>query len=130
MGFVVSDIETAIPAFVSSLGAQWEQRIFDDPYQRVRVTFLTTRPGDPQIELVQPLGDNSPVMRFLRQRSGGLHHACYEVPNVDEQLLKFRSRGALIVKRPRPAAAFGGRNIAWVLTAEKLLIELLQESAS
>jgi methylmalonyl-CoA/ethylmalonyl-CoA epimerase len=130
MGFVVPDIEKAMPAFVSSLGAHCEPQVFDDPHQRVRVAFLTTRPGDPQIELVEPVGDNSPVMRFLRERGGGLHHACYEVTNVEEQLLKFRARGALVVKRPRPAVAFEGRSIAWVLTAEKFLIELLQEKVS
>lgn len=129
MGFVVSNIEKAVPAFVLSLGAHWEERIFDDPHQRVRVTFLTTRPGDPQIELVEPSGETSPVMRFLRERGGGLHHACYEVAKLEEQVLTFHARGALIVKRPRPAVAFEGRRIAWILTAERLLVELLEEKA-
>ena len=79
MGFVVSDIEKSTAAFGVSLNLHWDGRIFDDPHQRVRVAFLTTRPGDPQIELVQPAGGNSPVMQFLRERGGGLHHACYEV---------------------------------------------------
>ena len=130
MGFVVAEIEKAMPAFVASLGARWDARIFDDPHQKVRVAFLTTRTGDPQIELVEPADQNSPVMRFLRERGGGLHHACYEVASVPEQLLAFRERGALIVKRPRPAVAFEGRSIAWVLTAEKFLIELLEERAA
>ncbi|MFZ0793673.1 MAG: VOC family protein, partial [Candidatus Korobacteraceae bacterium] len=76
----------------------------------------------------EPASDGSPVLRFLRDRGGGLHHVCYEVADLEEKLIEFRSRGALIVKRPKPAVAFGGRRIAWVITSEKLLIELLEEA--
>jgi len=126
VGFVVASIEQAMPRFVRSLAATWDERVIHDPLQKVKVAFLTTRAGDPQIELVEPLGDGSPVFRFLQQ-GGGLHHVCYEVADLDEQLPEFRSRGAVIAKRPKPAVAFGGRRIAWLLTAEKLLVELLEE---
>ncbi len=126
VGFVVASIEQAMPGFVRSLAAQWDERVIHDPLQRVKVAFLTTRTGDPQIELVEPAGDDSPALRFLQQ-GGGLHHVCYEVADLEEQLGEFRSRGAVIAKRPKPAVAFGGRRIAWVITAEKLLVELLEE---
>jgi hypothetical protein len=42
-------------------------------------------------------------------------------------LTAFRSRGAAIASRPKPAVAFNGRRIAWVITAEKFLVELLEE---
>jgi methylmalonyl-CoA/ethylmalonyl-CoA epimerase len=129
MGYVVRDIEPAMRGFVHSLQATWDSRIFDDPHQKVRVAFLTTRPEDAQIELVQPAGEDSPVYRFLQEKGGGLHHACYEVRNLEAQIEEMRSRGALLAKRPRPAVAFEGRRIAWLLTAEKFLIELLESTA-
>ena len=116
-----------MPGFVRSMEAQWDGRSFDDPLQKARVAFMTTRPGDAKIELVEPLGEDSPVQRFLRQTGGGLHHVCYEVADLEGELAAFRSRGAAIAKRPKPAVAFGGRHIAWVITAEKLLVELLAE---
>jgi methylmalonyl-CoA/ethylmalonyl-CoA epimerase len=122
----VASIEADMPGFVRSLAATWDGRIFEDPQQKVKVAFLTTRPGDAQIELVEPAGDDSPVLRFLQERGGGLHHTCYEVGNLEEELAGFRSRGAIVAKRPKPAVAFGGRRIAWILTAEKLLVELLE----
>ena len=128
VGFVVANIETAMPGFLRSLAAEWDGQVFHDPLQKVRVAFLATRAQDPAIELVEPAGDGSPVLRFLRERGGGLHHVCYEVADLEEKLVEFRSRGALIVKRPKPAVAFGGRRIAWVITSEKLLIELLEEA--
>jgi methylmalonyl-CoA/ethylmalonyl-CoA epimerase len=51
---------------------------------------------------------------------------CYEVLDLERALAAFKSRGAVIAKRPLPAVAFEGRRIAWIVTAEKLLIELLE----
>ena len=126
MGFVVADIAIAMPAFTRSMVATWDGQIFEDPLQRVKVAFMTTRPGDAQIELVQPVGEGSPVARFLQQ-GGGMHHLCYEVADLEAELMAFRSRGAAIASRPKPAVAFGGRRIAWVITPEKFLVELLEE---
>jgi len=128
VGFVVADIATAMPGFVRSLAAEWDGRIIEDPLQKVKVAFLSTRPQDGQIELVEPVGPDSPVLRFLQEKGGGLHHACYEVADLEKELNDFRSRGAVIAKRPKPAVAFDGRRIAWVVTAEKLLVELLEET--
>ncbi len=128
VGFVVANIETAMPGFLRSLAAEWDGQVFLDPLQKVRVAFLATRAQDPAIELVEPAADDSPVSRFLQERGGGLHHVCYEVADLEQQLVELRSRGALIVKRPLPAVAFGGRRIAWVITSEKLLVELLEET--
>ncbi len=126
MGFVVPDIATAMPAFTRSMAAEWDGQIFEDPLQKVKVAFMTIRTGDAQIELVQPMGENSPVQRFLQQ-GGGMHHLCYEVGDLEAELAAFRSRGAAIASRPKPAVAFGGRRIAWVITSERFLVELLEE---
>jgi methylmalonyl-CoA/ethylmalonyl-CoA epimerase len=126
IGFVVADIEAGMRGFVHSLGAEWDGRIFEDPYQMVKVAFLTTRPGEPQIELVQAAVEESPVTRFLREKGGGLHHICYQVEKIESTLAWMKSRGAILARPPKPAMAFEGRRIAWVLTAEKLLVELLE----
>lgn len=129
-GFVINDVRHGAEAFAKSLGADWDGAIYEDPGQRVRVTFLTTSQLDAKIELIEPASENSPVSRFLRDRGGGLHHVCYEVGDLDKALEEFRARGAIIAKRPLPAIAFAGRRIAWVITAEKLLVELLEQHAA
>jgi methylmalonyl-CoA/ethylmalonyl-CoA epimerase len=126
VGFVVAAIAPAMEGFLRSLNGSWNERVFEDPLQSVRVAFLTTRPGEPQIELVEPVGDTSPVRKFLLERGGGLHHLCYETDNLEAEMKAFRSRRALGVKRPMPAVAFDGRRIAWVVTRENLLVELLE----
>ena len=126
IGYVVPAIVPAMEGFLRSLNATWDQQIFEDPLQSVKVAFLSIRPNEPQIELVEPVGDRSPVQKFLQEKGGGLHHFCYETESLEAEVQAFRSRRAMLVKRPLPAVAFGGRRIAWVLTQENLLVELLE----
>jgi methylmalonyl-CoA/ethylmalonyl-CoA epimerase len=125
VGFVVSSIAQSGERFARPIAAAWDGRIFEDPHQKVRVAFFYPEVNGPSIELVEPASDDSPVTKFL-QRGGGLHHVCYEVDSLEEQLQASRRDGAALVKPPLPAVAFEGRRIAWVITPLKLLIEYLE----
>ena len=126
VGFVVASIRGMGPGFARSLGTDWSGEIVHDPLQGARVTFLRCGgPDTADIELVEPTGEGSPLQRFL-SRGGGLHHVCYEVDLLEAELKRSRTAGGLIVRKPLPAVAFGGRRIAWVYTPEKLLIEYLE----
>lgn len=126
-GLVVSSIEQAATNLTNTLGAQWDGNICEDPRQKVIVAFLTLGNGNPFLELVQPLTADSPVQNFLNQ-GGGIHHVCYEVDALEEALRHIRKAGALITRRPAPAPAFGGRHVAWILTKERLLVELFSRT--
>jgi methylmalonyl-CoA/ethylmalonyl-CoA epimerase len=93
----------------------------------VKVAFFSTPASEAQLELVEPAGTDAPVRAFL-EKGGGLHHLCYEVEDCEAALRAIREQRGMIVKRPNPAVAFGGRRIAWALTAEKLLLEFLEMS--
>ncbi|HZR56021.1 MAG TPA: VOC family protein [Terriglobales bacterium] len=126
VGIVVASIEKSIRGFSDSTESEWDGVVTHDPNQGVRVTFLrSTEAANPLIELVEPAGEDSPVVPFLK-KGGGLHHLCYEAENLENQLEFVRSKGGLITRQPLPAAAFGGRRIAWVYTKNKLLIEYLE----
>lgn len=125
VGFVVESIEAAMPGFLRSMNGTWDEKIFHDPIQSVKVAFLSTPGTDVQIELVEPAGERNPVSAFLA-KGGGIHHVCYEVEDCDAALADMKQRKALIVKRPQPAVAFDGRRIAWILTPEKLLVEFVE----
>ena len=130
VGFVVASIDRDIVGFQSSLSATWDGVIFHDPQQKVRVTFLSTgNPHDAQIELVEPAAEDSPVTKFV-QKGGGLHHLCYEVRDLDKALGRARAQKATVVRRPKPAVAFQGRRIAWIVTPQNLLVELLEEAVA
>jgi methylmalonyl-CoA/ethylmalonyl-CoA epimerase len=126
IGFVVSSIAEFAPQFAALLNSSWDGKIILDPLQAASVSFLqSNEAGDPLFELVEPAGAESPVGKFLK-RGGGLHHLCYQVKNLEQQLQQSRENGVLVVRTPVPAVAFGGRRIAWVFTKTKLLIEYLE----
>jgi methylmalonyl-CoA/ethylmalonyl-CoA epimerase len=126
VGFVVSSIAKSVHGFASALQAEWDEQVYHDPNQGVRVTFLKSRrAGDPLWELVEPAADQSPVQTFLA-KGGGLHHVCYVVDNLEQALVDARAFGALVAREPMPAVAFGGRRIAWIYTKNRLLIEYLE----
>ena len=127
VGYVVASIEASMPGFLAMLGGAWDAQIFHDPLQKVRVSFLKT-PGaqDVRIELVEPAAEDSPVRLFLKKTGGGLHHLCYEVPDLEAHLKHMWDSGAFLVQPPMPAVAFGQRRIAWMMTPQKLLLEFLE----
>jgi len=126
VGIVVPSIADSVRGFIAALQAEWDGVIFHDPNQVVRVTFLRSQAtGSPMLELIEPAGDDSPVIPFLK-KGGGLHHLCYEVENLEDQLAFGRSKGGILAKKPMPAVAFKGRRIAWLYTKNKLLIEYLE----
>lgn len=125
LGYVVASISEIVESFVKSVNGSWSGSVYHDPIQKVRVTFIDTPGTNVQIELVEPADDHSPVGAFL-ESGGGLHHLCYEVGDCEKALRRVREGSGMIVRRPKPAVAFGGRKIAWAMTAEKLLIELLE----
>lgn len=69
LGFVVSSISAAAEDFAVSISARWDGEIIFDPIQRVRVAFFY--PADtrnPVFELVEPVGEGSPVSNFLKKK--------------------------------------------------------------
>ena len=126
LGFVVASIEDALPGFLRSLDSQAATGVIHDPLQKVNVLFLRTSLAEPVfIELVEPAAEDSPVRRFL-EKDGGMHHLCYLVPDLGKALEEMNRRRTMLVNPPKPAVAFDGRRVAWVMTRERLLIELLE----
>jgi methylmalonyl-CoA/ethylmalonyl-CoA epimerase len=126
VGFVVASIADAIGHYQRSLGVAWDGVVIADPLQMARVTFLPSNlSAEATVELVEPAGRRSPVRAFA-EGGGGLHHICYEVPDLAAQLVESEAAGNTLVRVPLPAKAFEGRRIAWVRTPAGALIEYLQ----
>ncbi|MGH2386990.1 MAG: VOC family protein, partial [Chloroflexota bacterium] len=93
-----------------------------DPIQRVSVGFVSLE--DCCIELIEPLGEDSPVINSLRKGLKYLH-LCFEVEDLGEALRLARIHGFKIIHDPTPATAFAGREIAWLWHEVWGVIELL-----
>ena len=95
----VEDLDTALDTYARLFGAELEHRgTMED--QGVRAAVL--RLGDGRIELLEPLGADTPVGRFLASRGPGMHHVAYEVSDLAATLTELTDAGAdLIDERPR-----------------------------
>ncbi len=75
----------------------------DMPEQGVRVAFVNV--PNSQIELIEPLGDSSPIIGFLEKNpKGGQHHVCFEVANIYEARDAMKAKGATVLGEPRIGA--------------------------
>jgi methylmalonyl-CoA/ethylmalonyl-CoA epimerase len=126
VGYAVADIQAYLDDFMRPLFAPVQVTdAVADPLQRVRVCFVEMQ-GGTLIELVEPLGENSPISGIIGSRRGGLYHLCYEVDDLDTEIARFRARRCFPLARPTPAVAFDGRRIVFLMTPQHDLIELLE----
>ncbi len=108
--FITFD-ETTLPTLVGS--------------QKVNVCFMKI--GEIRIELIEPVGDDSPVKNFL-EKGGGFNHVCFEVENISKTIDEMKKKGGRLIVSP--VEGFERRQIAFVLLNMKKtnfnLIELAE----
>jgi methylmalonyl-CoA/ethylmalonyl-CoA epimerase len=130
VGYATDDIQRyLVEYFVPLFRPLSVSEVVADPIQRVAVCFASMA-GGTTIELVEPLGEKSPVHAVIGSSRGGVYHLCYEVDDLDYALRRFRDKRCLPLGRPAPAVAFGGRRIVFLMTPQKDLIELLEAQAN
>jgi methylmalonyl-CoA/ethylmalonyl-CoA epimerase len=99
IGIVVRDIKPALEVYETALGLPLKE-VAEVPDQQVRVAFL--RLGESNIELVQPISDNSGIAKYLEKRGEGIHHICIEVEDIEAALSRLRDHDVqLIDQQPR-----------------------------
>jgi len=98
IGIVVKDIAKSMKVFVDDYGYNQISNILTIENQQVRVVLLNCG-NDFNIELIEPMGENSPVTNALK-KGGGLNHICYETGHFDQVYEKFKAK---VVRSPRPA---------------------------
>jgi methylmalonyl-CoA/ethylmalonyl-CoA epimerase len=104
VGMAVDDLEIALRAYAELFGARLEHRETVED-QGVEAASLTTGAG--RIELLRPLGPDSPVGRFLAGRGPGMHHVAFEVDDLAGELARLRAEGARLIDETPRVGLFG-----------------------
>ncbi|MGN6375366.1 MAG: methylmalonyl-CoA epimerase [Sphingomonas sp.] len=103
VGIATPSIPDAAARYRELLGAEKVGEAFDLPAQKVRVCFVDA--PNSQIELLEPLGPDSPIAKFLEKNpAGGQHHVCFEVPDIHAAKAELEAKGARILGEPRIGA--------------------------
>lgn len=122
IALAVSNIEDEIEYYRSIGGSEFTS-IVDDEIQNVKILFFMM--GGIKYELVSPLSLGSPVDNWLKKKIR-LYHTCYEVSDLNRSIKKFKDLGSLLVLSPTRARALENRKVAFLLTRQGDLIELLE----
>ncbi len=125
LGIATKDIQEALGFWQDALGLELvHTELVED--QKVRVAMLPI--GETNIELLEPISEDSPISKFLEKRGGGIHHIAVEVEDIEKSLAKLKDEGMqLIDEEPRVGAE--GCLVAFVhpKSANGVLLELVQQ---
>lgn len=124
VGVAVEDIDAAVALYRDTLGMPLVHRetVAD---QGVEAALLDI--GDGHLELLQPLGPETAVGKFLAKRGPGLHHVAYRVSSVEETLRELSAAGLRLIDE-RPRTGIRGSRVAFVHPAGTggVLTEIVQ----
>lgn len=112
VAIVVPDLEAASAVYRDTLGASVSGPV-DLPAHGVTTVFVEL--PNTKIELLHPLGEDSPIASFLERRaSGGMHHLCYEVDDIEAAAKHLLDQGARILGDGRPKTGAHGRPVLFL----------------
>ena len=100
VAIAVSDIAKASKVYRDTLGAEVSAKVAQ-PDHGVSTVFITL--PNTKIELLEPLGSDSPIAKFLeRNPDGGIHHVCYEVEDIYAARDRLKAQGARVLGDGEP----------------------------
>lgn len=126
VGIACVSIDATIAMYGRLFGATVSRAPFDMPAQGVRVAFIDV--ANSQLELIEPLGADSPIHGFLKKNpAGGQHHVCFEVEDIVAARDAMRARGATVLGTGEPRIGAHGVPIIFVHPKDTggVLIELM-----
>jgi len=126
VAIAVPDMQAASALYRDTLGARLSEPQAL-PEHGVTVVFIDT--GNTKIELLEPLGEKSPIAAFLEKNpAGGMHHICYEVDDIIAARDRLKSQGARVLGDGEPKIGAHGKPVLFLHPKDFLgtLVELEQ----
>ena len=112
VAIAVPKLSEAAALYANALGAQVSDPL-PHPEHGVTVVFVTL--PNTKVELLEPLGEQSPIAAFLeRNPSGGIHHICYEVEDIEAARAKLHSAGARVLGDGKPKLGAHGKPVLFL----------------
>jgi methylmalonyl-CoA/ethylmalonyl-CoA epimerase len=125
VGYACRSLQSELDG-LTALGYASVGERFEDSVQGVAGLFCEG--GGPRIELLAPLPGSEVLDPWLRGPAR-MYHLAYEVPVIADAVAAQSAGGARVVRAPVPAVAFDGREIAFLMLPNRLLVELIGSAA-
>jgi methylmalonyl-CoA/ethylmalonyl-CoA epimerase len=104
VGIAVGDLDASIEQYGALFGATVERR---ETVAEQGVEAASLRVGASRVELLRPLGPDTPVGKFLANRGPGLHHVAFEVADLGAELDRLRADGVHLIDESPRVGLFG-----------------------
>jgi methylmalonyl-CoA/ethylmalonyl-CoA epimerase len=112
VAIAVRDVAQAAQVYREMLGAEISSAV-PQPDHGVTTVFVSL--PNTKIELLEPLGEGSPIAKFLaRNPDGGIHHLCYEVPNILAARDQLKAAGARVLGDGEPKIGAHGKPVLFL----------------
>ncbi|TCT01535.1 methylmalonyl-CoA epimerase [Aquabacter spiritensis] len=112
VAIAVRDIEAATALYRDTLGADVSEQVAQHAHG-VTTVFITL--PNTKIELLEPLGEGSPIAKFLdRNPDGGIHHICYEVADIRAARDQLKAKGARVLGDGEPKIGAHGKPVLFL----------------
>jgi methylmalonyl-CoA/ethylmalonyl-CoA epimerase len=112
VAIAVRDIASATAVYRDTLGATVSEAV---PQHEHGVTTVFIELPNTKIELLEPLGENSPIEKFLqRSPEGGVHHVCYEVDDILAARDRLVAAGARVLGTGEPKIGAHGKPVLFL----------------
>lgn len=122
-GFAVENIENAIEDFINLFGFLQLTEVKEDLKQKVRIAFLQDEEKKVAVELLEPIGLDSPVYG-----KKGLMHICFQTKDFEKDFKILREKGWLLIKSPQEAEAIKGAKVSFFYNKDYGVIELVEKN--
>ena len=109
IAIAVNSLEESIKVYTSLLGVEPELETISAEKVNTAIYDL----HGVSLELIEPIGENSPITEFLKKRGEGLHHVCLKVDNLEETMNELREKGIDIIDET-PKRGAGGKKIVFL----------------
>ena len=110
VGIAVKSIDVSIDYYIHTLGLTL-LAVEEVPSQNVRVAFIDA--GNIKLELLEPLGEDGAIAKFIEKRGEGVHHIAFGVIDIRSRMDELREKGVQLLQE-EPKIGAGGAEVAFL----------------
>lgn len=123
IGYAVKDIQKGIGLF-EALGFEKSGDNLEDLSRRVSLQLMKN--NNLIIELVAPIGKESPLYSFIERSGSAPYHFCFETDDIEKEVARLRKQKYTLIESIKPAQLFGMNKVAFLFNPYIGLIELIE----
>lgn len=123
VGYLTKNIHASEKEFLD-LGYHIETPVMFDSFRKIKIVFMKNE--DYRVELIEPIGPESPIYSLLKKYKNTPYHFCYEVIDLEKAIETLIEKGYLMTQAPLEAPCIQNRKVAFLVGENMGIVELVE----